>query len=379
MASRRPCRVLLVAAAGYGKTTRAEADLPDGGVRCTAAEALAIGSWDPLPAPSSWRTCTRSPPVSAPRCCRAIGRIPDGIPVTLTSREPLDAECRSVLKGQVFERGPADLALTPHALARVLSDEYRISDPEAPARVHALTRGWPALVHFAADGLSRGAGGDGAAALTSPVRLPRRGWRPTSCRRCRSAVLAVLSEFAQLDPLPRDLVDDDAFDWLRRTGLIVSDPRFDLLGREGFSVVPAIAKLLSHAAVPVGDARLARAGAWYQRNGRPFAAAHAYARAGQPARAEALLASRGSEMIAQGDAADVVTLVAGLESRPLVAVTPAGQGRGTAQVGRLPCGPQGLWSAGRRGGRRRVGPGSGLQGRGRPAHAGGHPRSSRDP
>lgn len=316
MASRRPCRVLVVAAAGYGKTTRVEADLPGGGVRCTAAEALASSPWD-SPRAVLVEDLHEVSAGERAEVLRGIGRIPDDIPVTLTSREPLDAECRKLLKWQVFERGPADLALTPQALARVLSEEYRIRDPEAPVRVYALTRGWPALVHFAADALSRGAGDDGAAALTRPGSTAATWLESTVLSTLPKHVLAVLSEFAQLDPLPRDLVDDDAFDWLRRTGLIVSEPRFDLLGRESHSVVPAIAKLLTHAAAPVGDARLGLAGAWYQRNGRPFAAAHAYARAGQPECAEALLASRGSEMIAQGDAADVVTLVAGLESRPL--------------------------------------------------------------
>ena len=306
MASRRPSRVLVVATAGYGKTTRAEADLPEGGTRRTAAQLLATSSRDGLASALLVEDLHEVSAGERTEVLRAIGRIPDDVPVTLTSREPLDAECRSMLKGQVFERGPADLALTPQALARVLSEDYGISDPEAPARVHALTRGWPALVHFAADGLSRGAGSAATTWLETNVlsTLPE-------------PVLAVLSEFAQLDPLPHDLMDDDAFDWLRRTGLIVADRRSDLLGREGFSVVPAIATVLEHAAVPDGDPCLARAGDWYLRSNRLFAAADAFSRAGQPTRAEALLATRGSEMVAQGDASDVVTLVAGFETRPL--------------------------------------------------------------
>jgi DNA-binding SARP family transcriptional activator/tetratricopeptide (TPR) repeat protein len=303
-----------VAAAGYGKTTRAEADLPDGGLRCTAAEALALGSL--VPRALLVEDLHEVSAGERVEVLKRIGRLPDGIPVTLTSREPLDAECRSMLKGQVFERGPADLALTPHALARVLCDEYRISDPEAPARVHALTRGWPALMHFAADALSRGSGDDCAAALTRPGSAAV-AWLATNVLAALpKPVFEVLSAFAQLDPLTRDLVDDEAFEWLRLSGLIVAHPRLGLLGRGGFSVVPAIASLLNRAEVQDGDARLARAGAWYERNGLPFAAAHAYSRAGQTARAEALVASRGSEMIAQGDACDVVRLVAGIESRP---------------------------------------------------------------
>ena len=78
-------------------------------------------------------------------------------------------------------------------------------------------------------------------------------------------VFEVLSECAQLDPLTRDFVGDEAFEWLRSVGLIVSHPRLELLGREGFSVVPAIASVLNRAGAPDGESRLANAAAWYER------------------------------------------------------------------------------------------------------------------
>jgi DNA-binding SARP family transcriptional activator/ATP/maltotriose-dependent transcriptional regulator MalT len=302
-----------VAAAGYGKTTHAEAELPDGGVRCTAAEALAIGSVTPraLLVEDLHEVSTGE----RVEVLRTIRGLPADIPVTITSREPLDPESRSMLKGQVFERGPADLRLTPHALARVLSDEYRISDPEAPARIHAVTGGWPALVHFAADALSRRPGTDVAGALSKPGSAAATWLETNVLGPLPEQVRAVLSEFAQLEPLPRDLVDDEAFAWLRDLGLVTPHPHLELLGREGFSVVPAIARMLDGADVPDVDTRLTCA-AWYERSGLPFAAAHAYSRAGQTARAEELVASRGSEMIAQGNASDVVALVARIESPP---------------------------------------------------------------
>jgi DNA-binding SARP family transcriptional activator/tetratricopeptide (TPR) repeat protein len=314
MASRQPCRILVVAAAGYGKTTRAETDLPDGGLRCTAARAVTtLGS--SIPSALLVEDLHEVSAAERVELLHTIGRLPDGIAVTLTSRDPLDAESRGLLRGQVFERGPADLALTPHALARVLADEYQISDPEAPARVHAFTRGWPALVHFAADALSRRPGDDCAVELSRPGSAAARWLETNVLAALPDPVYRVLSEFAQLDPLPRDLVDAEAFEWLRLAGLIVSHPRLELLGREGFSVVPAIASLLTGANVPAADARLVQAGAWYEQHELPFAAAHAYSSAGQTVRAQALVASRGSDMVAQGDASGVVALVSGIDSR----------------------------------------------------------------
>ena len=72
------------------------------------------------------------------------------------------------LRGQFFERGPADLALEPFAVARLLADEYAVTDPEAAPRVVDLTGGWPALVHFAGDALARQPDVDLARSLTRP-------------------------------------------------------------------------------------------------------------------------------------------------------------------------------------------------------------------
>ena len=109
---------------------------------------------------------------------------------------------------------------------------------------------------------------------------------------------------------------DEPFEWLRLAGLIVPHPRLDLIGRKGFAIVPALVSVLTRTETRDCGARVARAAAWYEHNGHPFAAAQAYWRAGQTTRAEVLLATRGSEKTANGCASDVGALVDGIEPRP---------------------------------------------------------------
>jgi hypothetical protein len=107
---RRPCRVLVVAAAGYGKTASAEADLGDDGLRCSAAQVLALGApvSRPLVVEDLHRVCVGE----RVEVLQRLAALADSVPVTITSREPLDRTSRGMLRGQVFERGPGDLALT---------------------------------------------------------------------------------------------------------------------------------------------------------------------------------------------------------------------------------------------------------------------------
>ncbi|HEX2704118.1 MAG TPA: hypothetical protein VHM65_00015, partial [Candidatus Lustribacter sp.] len=322
---RRPCRVLVVAAAGYGKTASAEADLADDGLRCSAAQVLALGTpvSRPLVVEDLHQVCAGE----RVEVLQRLAALADSVPVTITSREPLDRTSRGMLRGQVFERGPGDLALTGPAIARVLADEYGIADPEAPARIHALTRGWPALVHFAADALSRRPGDDLAAALTRPASAAAAWLQNDVLSTLPGDVAGLLSALADLDPLTEDLVgrrlgghgprpEGSAFAWLCRVGLLVPHPRLDLLGREGFSVVPAVAMVLTRAraGAATDPARLVSAARWYEHHGHPFAAADAYARAGDGARAMSLVDARGAEMIAHGDAPGIVTLIGRAEA-----------------------------------------------------------------
>jgi DNA-binding SARP family transcriptional activator/tetratricopeptide (TPR) repeat protein len=324
---RNPTRVLVVAAAGYGKTTFTEADLPDDGLRLTLAQARALDA--PVSAPLVLEDLHQLPVVERAELLDKVTTLATDIPVTITSREPLDPTSRGMLRGQVFDRGPEDLVLSPHAIGRVLVEEYGVTDPEAPTRIHALTAGWPALVHFAADALSRKAFDDLAGALSRPGSSAAAWIETEVLAPLRPGAVTLLASLAQLDPVSQDLVDEvfgesgtqpdsGTFELLRRIGLLVPHPRLALLGREGHSVVPLLAYALNRLRPASLSARhWTRAAGWYEQHDFAFAAAKAYSRAGEAGRAEDLVVSRGPEMIEQGDAAHVVALVRGSDTIPM--------------------------------------------------------------
>ena len=164
--TQRPSRVLIVAAAGYGKSAALEADLPTLGLRRTAADLLAGGIPD-----APWLgvdDLDDLAPHDQVEVVRQLALLPPETGIAIASRTPLDPTARTRLRGQVYERGPQDLALEQYPIARILAEEYAVLDPEAAGRVHALTAGWPALVHFAADVLAHQDHADLSHALTRP-------------------------------------------------------------------------------------------------------------------------------------------------------------------------------------------------------------------
>ena len=303
---------LVVAAAGYGKTTWAESHAP-----AEVVEDLHLRS-----------------DVDQVELLRELGaaRGDDAGPLILTSRIPLSPKVRATLRGPVRDRGPQGLALTPQSVATVLSEEYSVSDPEIPTRLHRITAGWPELVHLAADAASRGLPSDAPDALEALARTGSAigSWvehdlLPSLPERAGELLVAL----APLDLLAPDLVErfldlpaDEG--WARegyadlvRLGLLVPHPRDELLGRERHRLVPLVASAVNPSD-PSGAA-WRRAAEWYDEHDAPFAAVDAFERAGDGDRARLLLAERGSRMIAQGDAAGVVAFVtdAGAVARDL--------------------------------------------------------------
>ena len=161
--TRTPHLVLFVAAAGFGKSTALEASRPRDGQLRSARAALDDG------VPSvPWVGIDDLHELSSDeqlRLTTAISALPPTTTVVLTSRRPLAPQVRAALRGRVSERGPQDLALSAYAVHRVLADEYGVADPELPVEVHALTAGWPALVHLAAEALARNSAVDLRVAL----------------------------------------------------------------------------------------------------------------------------------------------------------------------------------------------------------------------
>ena len=311
--------VLVVAAAGYGKSTALDVAAPRDGLVVSARDAL--GAQEDLPG-HPWLGIDdlhELSPTDQLRLLTAVNALPPDTQVVLTSRHPLSPEVTRILRGRVQRRGPADLALTPYDVHRVLVEEYAVNDPELPVTVHALTGGWPALVHFAAEALAGGTCGDLEAALVGAEAAAAAVW-------LRGEVLSTLSPgthqvlacLGDLGPAPgatgvavADALGLRPDDWrcgeLMATGVL--QPLHGI-GRDGLvQVVPVVAGV-ARAGQVLPDHAWAAAACILAEQGRPFGAARAAAHAGDWSTACRLLAERGGEMVRQGDAAGLVALVA---------------------------------------------------------------------
>lgn len=344
---RSPSRLLIVAAAGYGKTTalqemagvagtyrhaadlvarRKEGDDVDG-LRSEgeAAPVLLVDDACALAAPDQYRLL------------QFLDGLPASVRVVLAARRPLHPAARACLRGPVFERGPGDLALSQESVARVLAAEHGVDDAALAVEVYEATAGWPALVAFAGDVLARHRD-HLLPALTEPGS-PAATWVTDQVLGGLPAeVAAGLDLVADLDPVCDQLIHElaaaepaaetDIYGWLWRTGLLVAHPRYRRAPAGGPArLVPVVAAVLrtrrtrrarlgEPAAVPD---RLLTAADWYQRNGLAFPAAAALARAGRTPASDGLIEDRAEEMLAAGDAAAIVTLLA---SRPVAAFGP---------------------------------------------------------
>ena len=150
-------RLLITAGAGYGKSSLLEAQRPAGGVVMSTSD-LSTG---PLPTAISWIGLDDFHRIGADHQSHLIGLLDERpeVGVAIASRTVLSPALHRSAPGRVSERDAGDLALTPYAVARLLANEYRVSDPEAGVRVAELTAGWPTLVHFCGEVLRRDAPG----------------------------------------------------------------------------------------------------------------------------------------------------------------------------------------------------------------------------
>ncbi len=313
---------MIVAAAGYGKSTALDADRPPGGRRLRARDLIAAE-----PPDACWigvDDLDDLAPTDQRVAIRRLAALPPDSGFTMTARAPLGPGLMSLLRGQVVERGPKDLALGPHAIAGLLAEEYGVLDPRAAGRVFTLTAGWPSLVHLAADALARRADTDLADLLAAPGSVAAT-W-------IASNVLAGLSEpdrrtlglAAGLGPVTQHLCDrlaaigglgpvDGLVDRLRRVGVLVPRPRpgcADLL-----LMVPAVAGVLARGRAEPSPGLLTAAARCYEDDDLPYPAARAWRRAKDWSAVERLVARRGEQMLWQGYAAGVVDLLQDLPTR----------------------------------------------------------------
>jgi len=329
---------LVVAAAGYGKTTWTEAAGGGGAVRWLRADQ--VGTADlALDSDTTALVVEDLHRVTAQRQADLVERVaalPSAVTVTLTSRDPLPGQVRSRLKSPVSTVGPAELALTPAMVAAMLAEEHGLDEPELPTRVHAATAGWPVLAHLAAEASSRSPGADLVTTLSQPEGQAAAWLRSEVLDALPHEVVEALEVMADFEPLTAELLrhlrrqlgaaspggspDEDIVDRLRTTGLLVPHPRGVLVGREELRLVPvlrAVLKATRAQAAPSPDL-LQAAAAWYEQHDLGFPAVDAYRRCGSEGRVRDLIRDRGTRMIAQGDAAAIVALLSDGETAPTI-------------------------------------------------------------
>ena len=287
-------RVLMVAAAGYGKTTWVESLAPQDHVAVSATAFAGIAGGHGSPGSPSTPGSPSSPgsPGGAridesadadalvaraqtalvvedlhrlgradqDTLLRRLASVPDDVALILTSREPLSPESAGLVPGPAVQRGPGDLALSEREVARLLHEEHAITDEELPSLLRDATAGWPMLAHLVADEIGRDPGrwrglapGDVRAVLDLLGQQPHAvaGWLDQVLAGLGDGPISMLTFLAGLDVVTEDLVMAAAPDPtepvracyadLRRMGLLVPHPRWALAGRPYHRVVPLLA------------------------------------------------------------------------------------------------------------------------------------------
>ena len=282
--SRAPARgrrcTLLVAAAGYGKTTALEPDPADErAVYLTAPEAL-----ERLGGPSpEILTSGQGRPVALvvvddldrlaasnrTALLRALGQVPVAVQLSLASRGPLANVARSLPGRTVLERSAADLALGPEDTARVLREEHGMTDAEQAYAAYQLTAGWPTLVHLAGDLVARHEPADLQAALSEPGAAAATWLQDQVLDPLPRDAADALAAAVELGPVSRQLFEDLAgpigiasgersrlaFGWLASTGLLVVRSRWGGgAAPEGYRPVPLLAAVVRAHRSPVAPA-----------------------------------------------------------------------------------------------------------------------------
>jgi DNA-binding SARP family transcriptional activator/tetratricopeptide (TPR) repeat protein len=314
---------LVVAAAGYGKTTALRRCYPEPAARwCRVTDPAALPTAERLAALAGGAGqlvldgLPPLPPALAGELLDALAALP--IPVAIASRWPLTPS-------PTRHTRPDDLRLTVAEVATLLRTEYGLPDATLPDRLHEATAGWPALVHLAAETL-----------LTHPVPPHPSGLDPDPLLALLAQPGGLLDTYLRsevIDPLPartRRLLADlaglapvtpglcaaldhaDAGDQLRllsRTGLLTPGP--------DPATAPRLVPLLAAVAVPPTRSRTcpARAAAYYVENGPPRAAARTLLAAGDADGCARVLAEHGDALVVTGRPRMVADLVAALPER----------------------------------------------------------------
>jgi DNA-binding SARP family transcriptional activator/tetratricopeptide (TPR) repeat protein len=303
--------VLVVAAAGYGRTSALEASatrvVPASVLLAEPAllegtGSLGVDDVQLLDEPEQRELAV------------LLGSARGRVRLALASRVPLPHEVRRLLPQPLFERGPRDLCLDLAEVAATLEEEYGVEDPAVASAVLEMTAGWPQLVHLAGDLAGRGTSADDlGSALCEPGGATAAWTDGHVVADLPDQVRSVLESVAHLElhhPEAWALLGhareaaDAAYAWLRRVGILGPTPDRDDVAR----LVPALARLLPQAPRRATGYADALAG-WYLGHDLPLAAARTWAAAGAREHAARLVERRADRLLREGAAADVVTIL----------------------------------------------------------------------
>ncbi|MFI7552767.1 BTAD domain-containing putative transcriptional regulator [Micromonospora sediminimaris] len=325
---------LVVAAAGYGKTTALRRLFPGPTVRWQRecdVDALLRGELAELATGATQLVLDGLPAMSErteQALLHAIAGLPDGVRLALSSRWPVGCAASSWLTRMVpAQLRPAELSLTTDQVDEVLHTEYGLTAPALAQRVHEITAGWPALVRLVAETLvAEGVpAGPLLPAVTEPGGLVTGYLAEEVLGPLPEDVRQLLHEVADLAPVTAGVcavaghpAAGPQLGRLLRTGLLTrvgTDPD------TGPRVVPVIAAVAGHDRPPVTRGTLLRAATWYRDHGPARAAAFTFRLGGDDAALAAVLDEHGDRMIAAGwpgaIAELVTTLPAPLRTRRL--------------------------------------------------------------
>ncbi|NGM15260.1 hypothetical protein ENC19_22715 [Verrucosispora sp. CWR15] len=151
---------LVVAAAGYGKTSALRRLFPGPTVRWQRdcdVDALLGGGLAELATGTTQLVLDGLPAMSErteQALLHAVAGLPDGVRLALSSRWPVGCAASSWLTRMApAQLRPAELSLTTDQVEEVLHTEYGLTVPTLAQRVHEITAGWPALVRLVAETL----------------------------------------------------------------------------------------------------------------------------------------------------------------------------------------------------------------------------------
>ena len=310
--------MVVVAAAGYGKTIALRASLA--GLDATwhphaDVPALAAGGLADLAGRqgSGWLVLDDLPrlPANLARDLLATAHdLPEQIGVALSSRWPLAAPlARWRGRGDLVELGPRDLALSEEQVSELLAQKYDLREPARCAEVYQATAGWPALVRLAgealADTVPDGPLVDFVAGPGTPLAdyIAEEVLRPLP-----PEVVRLVCEAADFAPLTTGLCRGLGHREAERMLALLL--RLGVLQQAGTQIVPVVAAVARRVGGGPALAVRARVAAdWYGEHGPPLAAARACHLAGDGDACAQVLMAHGSAILASGGAPGVVDLI----------------------------------------------------------------------